>query len=83
MFKIKLTARARRELINLSKTHQLSIGQILEDLKEDPYIGKPLARELARKFSYRAGVYRIIYKIIKDDNIIYILTVGHRSVVYQ
>ncbi len=83
MFKIKLTARARKELKNLSKTHQLSIGQILEELKQEPFAGKPLARELMRRFSYKVGVYRIVYKVNKEDNIIYILTVGHRSTIYQ
>lgn len=83
MFKIKLTARARKELKNLSKTHQLSIGQIFEELKEDPFAGKPLARELTRRFSYKVGVYRLVYKVNKDDNIIYILTIGHRSTAYQ
>ncbi len=82
MYRIKLTARARKELKNLSKTRQISIGQILDDLKDDPHLGKPLMRELTRRFSYRIGVYRIIYKVDKNDNIIYILTVGHRSTVY-
>jgi mRNA interferase RelE/StbE len=83
MFKIKLTARAKRELKSLTKTYQLSIGQILEELKENPFRGKPLARELTRRFSYRIGVFRIVYKINKDDGVIYILTVGHRAKVYQ
>lgn len=83
MFKIKLTERARKELKKISKTHRLSIGQVLEELKDDPFMGKPLARELTRRFSYRIGVYRIIYKVNKNDNIIYILTVGHRFMVYQ
>lgn len=83
MFRVQLTARTRKELKNLSKTHQLSIGHILEELKDDPFIGKPLTRELTNRFSYRIGVYRIIYKINKNDKIVYILTVGHRSTVYR
>ena len=83
MFKIRLTKRARKELKYLSKTKQLSIGRILEELKEDPFMGKSLTRELSKRFSYRIGVYRIIYKVNKTDKLIYILTVGHRSTVYQ
>jgi len=83
MYKVTLTARAKKELKNLSKAHQVAIGQIFEDLKEDPYIGKPLTRELAKRYSYRIGVFRIVYKINKDDNVIYILIVGHRSTIYQ
>lgn len=83
MYKVKLTQKARKELRNLSRAHQISIGQILDELKDDSHLGKPLTRELTRRFSYRIGVYRIIYKINDEDNIIYILTVGHRSKVYQ
>lgn len=83
MFRIKLTTKALKELKNLSKAHQLSMSNVLEELKDDPFIGKPLTRELTKRFSYRMGVYRIIYKINKADKIIYILTVGHRSTVYQ
>ena len=83
MYRIFLTARAKKELKNLSKNHQVAIGRILEDLKDDPYLGKPLTRELTRRYSYRIGVYRIVYKISKKDNIVYILIVGHRATVYQ
>lgn len=83
MFKIKLTARAYKELKLLSKNRQLAIKQIVEELKENPFSGKPLLRELTGRFSYRVGVHRVIYKVNKKDKIIYILTVGHRSAVYS
>lgn len=83
MLRIKLTARARKELKQISRVHQLAVGQILEDLKENPSLGKPLKRELAGKFSYRVGIYRIIYKVNKKDNMIYVLTAGHRAMVYK
>jgi len=81
--KIKLTARAKRELKNISKSHRLVLKEILNELKEDPYLGKPLTRELTRRYSYRIGVYRIIYKVSKKDKIIYIITAGHRATVYR
>lgn len=83
MFKIKLTAKARRELKSLSKADKLSVGQIVEELKENPLIGKPLSRELIKKFSYRVGVYRVIYKINLQDEIIQIISAGHRGKIYS
>lgn len=83
MFKVRLTAQARKEFKLLSKTNQLVIKQIVEELKENPLIGKPLTRELTGRFSYRVGVYRIIYKLNTNDKVIYILTVGHRSIIYS
>ena len=83
MYKIKLTAKARRELKNLSKQDKLRIGEIIEELKEDPLIGKPLSRELSRRYSYRVGIYRVIYKLNQEDKIVDILSAGHRSTAYN
>ena len=83
MYKINITAKAKKELKVLEKKHQLAIGRIIEELKEEPYLGKPLRRELTERFSFRVGVYRIIYKVNKKDAVIDILTAGHRSTVYE
>ncbi len=83
MYTVKLTSKAERELKTLSKEDKLSIGEILEELKDDPLIGKSLVRELSNKFSYRVGVYRVIYLINQKDNIVEVLSAGHRSNVYN
>lgn len=83
MFKIKLTARAKKELKSISELHKEAIGLIFEELKEDAMIGKPLSRNLKGSFSYRVGVYRIIYKVNLKDRIVLIVTAGHRSTIYS
>ncbi|HBQ50731.1 TPA: type II toxin-antitoxin system RelE/ParE family toxin [Candidatus Daviesbacteria bacterium] len=83
MFRIKLTAKAKKELKNLSKQDKLKVGEIIEELKEDPLIGKQLLRELSRKYSYRVGAYRVIYKINQEDKIVAVLSAGHRSTAYN
>jgi mRNA interferase RelE/StbE len=83
MFRVKLTAKAKEELKQISKSHKIAIGLILEDIKEDPTIGKSLTRELTGRYSYRVGVYRIIYKVNRKDEIINVLTAGHRATVYK
>ncbi len=83
MYRIKITARAKKNLKLLSKSNFLAIGWVLEDLKEDPYLGKPLGRELLKRYTYRVGVYRIVYKINKKDKCVVIISTGHRSTVYN
>lgn len=83
MFKLVISPQAQKELKRISKEHQRAIRIALSDLKEDPFLGKSLTRELTGKFSYRVSVYRIIYKISKKDNVVSILTTGHRSTIYQ
>lgn len=83
MFKIKLTSKAKKELRKISKFHKQAIASTLEEIKVYPSLGKPLRRELYGKFSYRVGIYRIIYKINKLDKTILVITAGHRSIVYN
>lgn len=83
MYKIKLTAKAKRELKNLSKLDRLQVGEIIEDLKGDPLISKPLTRELIKKFSYRVGVYRVIYLVNQEDKVVTVLSAGHRGLIYN
>lgn len=83
MFRVKLTAKAKKQLKNLSKQDQLSVEEIIEDIKDNPLIGKSLGRELLRKYSYRIGVYRVIYTINQQDEVVTILSARHRGVAYN
>lgn len=83
MYKILLTAKARRENKHISKLYQVAVKEIIEEIKIDPLIGKPLTRELSGRFSYKVGVFRIIYIIKKEDKNVIIISAGHRSIVYN
>ena len=83
MYRIRLSSEAKSQLKKLKINHKEAIGAVFEDLKEDPYLGKPLGRELSRRYSYRIGVYRIVYKINTKDSIVEIITTGHRSSIYN
>lgn len=83
MYAIKITAQARRELKSIKKVYQEAISIVFEELRENPFIGKPLARELIGKYSYKVGSYRIIYLIDKKEKLVLVLTAGHRSSIYK
>lgn len=55
----------------------------IEQIREDPYTGKFLERELSGYLSLRAKRYRIIYKILEDEKVIQIHYVGHRKDIYE
>jgi mRNA-degrading endonuclease RelE of RelBE toxin-antitoxin system len=46
-------------------------------------VGHPLERELEGWYSARIGAYRVIYWIDKDERIVYVDRVDHRSNVYR
>lgn len=82
MYQIKLTGRAKKELKNIKRIYQAAINSTIEEIKENPFAGKPLVRELAGKYTYKIDTYRIIYKINKKDKIVNVLSAGHRSTIY-
>lgn len=84
MFKLRLTARAKKELKQITKVYQQqAIQNALQEIKENPFIGKPLVRELIGRFTYKVGVYRIIYTVNKKDKVIQVITAGHRATIYS
>jgi mRNA interferase RelE/StbE len=83
MYRVSISPRAKKHLKEITKEiHREAVASAVEEIKEDPYIGKPLTRELTGKYSFRVGIYRIIYKVKEKDSLIEILTAGHRSNVY-
>ena len=51
---------------------------------EDPRrYGAPLRKELAGRWKYRVGAYRLICEIQDEKVLVLVLMVGHRSKVYD
>jgi mRNA interferase RelE/StbE len=55
----------------------------LERISENPYMGKPLEKELSGYLSFRAKRYRIIYKVQEDTKSVEVHYVGHRRDIYE
>lgn len=58
------------------------IKQVIELLKQNPYSGKMLQKELMGFRSIAFKRYRIIYKILTEKNILRIYAVGARKNIY-
>ena len=83
MYLLIISPRAQKELRKIKKIYQRSIKLAIEEIKEDPFLGKPLTRDLIGKYACKVGGYRIIYKVNKTDKVINILSAGHRSKIYD
>lgn len=59
------------------------IARVLDDIENDPYIGKPLKGILKGRYSYRVGDNRIIYLVKKNILIIFVIDIGHRRDIYR
>ena len=86
LYKIILTKTAKKEYKYLHKTNEAIFKRVrnaLLSLSKDPTQGKPLKLLLKGKWSYRVGVYRIIYTIEQKILTVYVLDIGHRREVYR
>lgn len=83
MYKLVISPQAKKEIKKLPKKYQAAILTALKEIKEDPFLGKPLSRELTSMLSFRVGLYRIVYKINKNNKTIFVYTAGHRATVYK
>lgn len=54
-----------------------------QNLKENPYLGKALERELSGYYSLSMRRFRVIYKIDHQNRVIQIHYVGHRKYIYE
>lgn len=83
MYRLRISPEAKGQLKKAKQLYKAALTSVMEELKEDPFIGKPLTRELTGRFTFKVGPYRIVYLVNNKDKIIKILTFGHRSTVYK
>lgn len=55
----------------------------LEELIENPRLGKPLTASLAGLWSLRIGDHRAIYQIRDNQLLVVVIRIGHRKNVYD
>ena len=83
IYRILYTEEAERRIGKLDKAVKARVANAIVRLSEHPGLGKRLTGLLSDRWSYRVGDWRILYKVKKRDALILILTVGHRSAVYD
>ena len=87
VWRIEITATAKKQLARLDHQIQSEIVSYLRErlaTGEDPRrYGAPLRRELAGRWKYRVGDYRLICEIQEERILVLVLMVGHRSRVYD
>ncbi len=86
LYKTVLTRQAQKDYLYLYKADRPLFNRIraaILSIAEDPGQGKPLKLNLKGKWSYRVGMYRIIYSIEHGILTVYILDIGHRRDIYK
>ena len=82
-YKLLYSETSRQQIKKLHPRIKPQIKTRLEQISDNPYLGKHLERDLSGYMSFRTQRYRIIYKIREDDQVIEIHYVGHRKDIYE
>lgn len=83
MYEVILSRTAQSQIKKLPVRYKRSVIELLNDLKDDPLLGKALMCELKGRFSLKTGPYRIIYKINKKEKRVEVLAIRHRKYAYN
>jgi mRNA-degrading endonuclease RelE of RelBE toxin-antitoxin system len=70
MWTLKLSPQASAFYEGLTGKHKKQMSNAFDRLAQDPYQGKPLKGELKGYWSFRVGVYRILYLIRQTEIIV-------------
>ena len=81
--RVEYSNTAAKQLKKLPKEKQLKVLQTIEKLKNDPYSGKKLKGEFEDLRSLKVWPYRIIYRFLPQDKLLFINVIQHRQRVYK
>ena len=85
-YRVELTATSQKFIERVERRDKALYRRLvaaLSYLETDPFAGKPLGAEAKGKHSYRVGSYRVIYSVVRDRLIVYVIAIGHRREVYR
>ncbi len=82
MPRVVLARSARDALIELDYLLAEAVLDALSALERDPEVGHRLRGRLTGLWSYRVGVYRIIYQL-REDRTVRVVAIRHRGQAYE
>ena len=81
--KVEYSDTAQKQLKKLPRNKQIKVLEKIEKLKNDPYAGKNLKGEFEGLRSLKVWPYRIIYRYLSQDKLLFINVIQHRQKVYK
>jgi mRNA interferase RelE/StbE len=82
-YSLRIKQSAFKELQRIDKKEWMRVISAIDQLAENPHIGKLLKGELSGLRRIRSGNYRVIYEINEGEVTILVLRIAHRKQVYR
>ena len=82
-YSLQIKQSAFKELQRLEKKERVRLVAAIDQLAENPHIGKLLKGEFSGLRRIRSGNYRVIYEINEGEVLILVLRIAHRKEIYR
>jgi mRNA interferase RelE/StbE len=82
-YSLKIKKSALKELQQLDKPTRERLVTAIDQLAENPHVGKLLKGDFSGLRRLRVGIYRIIYEINETEVLVLVVCVAHRKDVYH
>ena len=82
-YSIQIKKSALKGLQKLPQSERPRLIAAIDQLAEQPHIGKLLKGDLSGLRRLRVGKYRIIYEVDDGKVLILVLRVAHRKIIYR
>ena len=83
MFTLGYTGIARQRLMHLHPLLKQDMRAALDGLRENPWLGKPLQKELTGLRSLRVRTHRLLYVVEEERRRIAVILLGPRRTIYE
>ena len=83
VYRLLYSETSREQIKSLHPQIKLTVKSHIKILKDNPYVGKVLERELSGYYSLKMKRFRVIYEIDHQNHIVQIHYVGHRKDIYE
>lgn len=81
--RVEYSSSVLSELKKLPRAKQIKVLGKIQKLKNDPYAGKKLKGEFGGLRSLKVWPYRIIYRFLPQEKLLFINVIQHRQKVYK
>ncbi|MDT8442733.1 MAG: type II toxin-antitoxin system RelE/ParE family toxin [Desulfuromonadales bacterium] len=83
LYSIKIKQSALKDIQKLDKLNRKRLIEAIDNLADNPHVGKLLKGDFSGLRRIRVGSYRVIYEINEGEILVLVLRIAHRKKAYR
>ena len=82
-YSIKIKQSALKDIQKVDKPNRKRLIEAIDNLSDNPHVGKLLKGDFSGLRRIRVGFYRVIYEINEGEILVLVLRIAHRKKAYR